>query len=72
MHDFCYERSNSLTSHGNVICNTPRVFFLLAYSNRLCPEYFTNMNLAVMQFDSVFTGQQQISEKAMFSDWGEG
>lgn len=51
----------ALPPHGNEAM-TPWIFFLMAFNNIFCPEYFMNMNLAVMKFNSIFTGQKQISE----------
>lgn len=65
-HDFCYKRSNCLPSCDNDMSNAPQIFHL-AYKNILCPECLMNINLAIMQYNSIFTGQQQISEIAMFS-----
>lgn len=72
IHDFCLKRNNSLPSHANDMSNAPWIFFLITHNNTLCPEYFMNMNLTIMQFNSVFTGQHQISEIETYSHQGKG
>lgn len=58
-----------MSSHSNGKSNVPWIFFMKAW---IMAILFMNVKLAVMQFDSMFSGQEQTTEIAAFFLSGKG